>query len=399
MKMEIQKNRGSWYRWSTVGILAFAIFSQAATLPYQGLATDAKGTPLADGNYTVKFSLYGNSASATSLWTETQSVTTHKGLFSTSVGAAATIPDGLFNGSPLYLGVVFNGGAEGRSLLGNVPWAKAADTSRASHIADSSNTVAGLSDSLSGLRTKIRTDSNTQASQLASNISALIVQHRTDSAMISALQSMIAPPPSGGIPWQSGILYGTLTDSRDGQVYRTVRIGSQVWMAQNLNFAGNGTTIGVCYGNSADSCTKYGRMYTWAEAMVGVASSTGNPSGVNGICPTGWHVPSDTEWTIMNKFVDPANATDGTKLKSLSGWLPYGAKSGSGSDFYGFRILPSGFIADASYWAGSSTHLWTSTEQNAGWALCRTFSYWYAYVFTGDSQPKTNWMPLRCTQD
>jgi uncharacterized protein (TIGR02145 family) len=399
MNMESQMKCGSWYRWSAAGILACAIFAQAATLPYQGLATDAKGTPIADGTYTVKFSLYGNSVSATSLWTETQSVTTHKGLFSTSLGAATTIPDILFNGSTLYLGVVFNGGTEGRSLLGNAPWAKAADSSRASNIADSSKSVAGLKDSLSALRAKIRSDSNTQVSQLASNVSALIAQHRTDSTTIYALQSMIAPPPSSGIPWQSGILYGTLTDSRDGQIYRTVRIGSQVWMAQNLNFAGTGSTIGMCYGNSTDSCTKYGRMYTWTETMAGATTSSANPSGVKGTCPTGWHVPSDAEWTTMQTVVDPSNASDGTKLKSVNGWLPYGNKSGGGTDTYGLRVLPAGFVTDASYNLGKNAYLWTATEQDASYAKSRYFYFAFAYVYTADTELKSDWLSLRCTQD
>lgn len=97
--------------------------------------------------------------------------------------------------------------------------------------------------------------------------------------------------------WNTAITYRILLDSRDGKSYRTVKIGTQIWMAQNLNYSNNTTgssdTVGVCYNNSADLCAKYGRLYTWAEVMAGSTSSASIPSGVQGIYPSGWHVPSD----------------------------------------------------------------------------------------------------------
>ncbi len=79
---------------------------------------------------------------------------------------------------------------------------------------------------------------------------------------------------------------GTFTDSRDGQEYEWVKIGDQVWMAENLNYAQHDE------GNSG----RYGRLYDWAAVMQGENSSNNNPSGVQGVCPDGWHVPSDEEW-------------------------------------------------------------------------------------------------------
>jgi len=383
--------------WSAAGILACAIIANAATLPYQGLATDSKGNPYADGSHPVVFSLYGAASGGTSLWSETQTVATSKGLFSTSLGAVKVVPDNLFNGSALYLGVAFDGGAEGgRLLLGTPPWAKASDSSRASHVADSAKAVAGLGDSVSLLRAKIRTDSTSQAAQLASNLSTLNARHVADSVQIYMLQSMLAPPPSSGIPWQSAIVYGSLTDTRDGQVYRTVRIGNQVWMAQNLNFAGTGSTIGVCYSGSNDSCAKYGRLYMWSEAMANAASSTSNPSGVQGVCPTGWHVPSDSEWTTLRKFVDPTSTTDGTKLKSTGGWLPNGTISGNGKDTYGFRALPGGGSNARS--VGISGNWWTASD-----TILSNATYLGMFNSTTNVSKEIdgeiNDLSLRCAQD
>lgn len=191
--------------------------------------------------------------------------------------------------------------------------------------------------------------------------------------------------------WNADIVYGYLTDARDGQTYRSVKIGSQVWMAQNLNSA----EAGVCYNGSTDSCSKYGRLYTWAEVMQGSSSSAANPSGVKGICPTGWHVPSDTEWTVMQKVVDAFNATDGTKLKSTAGWY----SSRNGTDTYGFRALPAGLVGGGgSNYAGNNAYFWSASEYDASNAWLRYFSGGLATVYRYYYN-KSNWFSLRCRQN
>src|SRR5574344_676141 len=143
--------------------------------------------------------------------------------------------------------------------------------------------------------------------------------------------------------------YGTntVTDCRDGQVYKTVTIGTQTWMAQNLNYADSAALPNLegnswCYGNSADSCAKYGRLYTWTGAMnIDRSYQSASAAAVvsaphQGACPMGWHIPTNAEWTILEDAVG-GSSTAGTYLKATSGWKSYSGISNL--DSYGFSAL------------------------------------------------------------
>jgi len=155
-----------------------------------------------------------------------------------------------------------------------------------------------------------------------------------------------------------------ITDSRDGQTYKTVTIGTQVWMAKNLNY---NATNSLCYGDntggdSQGNCAKYGRLYAWATAMGIDEKYNGEKWGGSdvkhqGICPSGWHLPSNAEWTQLTNFVGGLS-TAGTKLKATSGW------TSSGTDDYGFAALPGGYgLSYGSFdHVGSVGYWWTATE-------------------------------------
>lgn len=120
----------------------------------------------------------------------------------------------------------------------------------------------------------------------------------------------------------SDVIVGSMTDSRDGQTYKTVQIGSRTWMAQNLNYK---SANSYCYNDNANNCTKYGRLYTWAaavgksEEVCDFGHSCSLPSGnIQGVCPSGWHLPSDTEWDTLFMMVGGLSFA-GSKLKSTSG--------------------------------------------------------------------------------
>ncbi len=153
----------------------------------------------------------------------------------------------------------------------------------------------------------------------------------------------------------------TFIDLRDVTTYKKVRIGGKMWMAENLKY--ETTTGSVCYGNDDANCEKYGRLYNWSTAMNGANASNKNPSGVQGICPDGWHLPSRPEWDAL--IAAAGGTVSGKALKSTSGWY----NNGNGTDTYGFSALPGGgrisgnFIenGDRGYW-------WTSWDDNGAYS-------------------------------
>ena len=189
--------------------------------------------------------------------------------------------------------------------------------------------------------------------------------------------------------------YGTMTDERDGKVYRTVTIGKQTWMAENLNYY-DSTDLSVkkkswCYGkkDNGDSttCDVTGRLYTWAAAMdsAGVWSTNGKGCGYNrpcsstdtvrGICPEGWHLPTSYEFDLLRIAV--GTSTSGKELKSTSGWDDYDGESGNGTDSFGFSALPAGYGNLNGYFDndGKYANFWTSTDFNIYNAYLLYFSY------------------------
>lgn len=197
------------------------------------------------------------------------------------------------------------------------------------------------------------------------------------------------------------IVYGYLTDSRDGQIYRAVRIGNQVWMAENLNYKkGNGADSGWWYNGSPDSGAKYGRLYSWASLMNIAdscnikACSSQVQSNHRGVCPSGWHVPSDVEWGSLKVAVDGGTIA-GTKLKSTRGW----SNAGNGTDDHGFRALPGGNVnGGSSDYAGNYGNWWSTTEFNTSRAWGRDEGDSYTDVGRNVSY-KTYGFSARCLED
>ena len=208
----------------------------------------------------------------------------------------------------------------------------------------------------------------------------------------------------------------TLLDDRDGQTYRTVKIGGQVWMAENLNYRYLGPTATLdsssfCYGDDSANCTKYGRLYTWAAAIdsVKLANDVMNPldcgygktcdfSGtVQGICPSGWHLPSRDEWDTL---ITAAGSKAGTALKSTSGWTSLNGVSGNGTDAFGFSALPAGYrdLNGRYYSERSYAYFWSSTEEGSYYAYdMHIFVETYASLNLSSSKPYG--YSVRCLKD
>jgi uncharacterized protein (TIGR02145 family) len=216
----------------------------------------------------------------------------------------------------------------------------------------------------------------------------------------------------------------TVTDF-DGNVYVTVLVGNQCWMKENLksNHDASGNYITrFCYDNNTTNCELYGGLYIWYTLMNGDGSSNGNPSGVQGICPTGWHVPSDSEWKQLVDYVvsqgfpnqseNPNGA--GNALKSCrQTYSPLGGDCNTtehprwdydnihyGFDEFGFSALPGGFR----YTNGSFEELgysgiwWSSTENSSPNALYRYFRSDFGGVGIWNFV-KTTGFSVRCLRD
>ena len=140
------------------------------------------------------------------------------------------------------------------------------------------------------------------------------------------------------------ILTGFVNDSRDGQTYKTVKIGNQTWMAQNLNYE---MADSYCYNDNPANCSKYGRLYTWAAA--------------SSACPSGWHLPSKAELETLIDAVG-GKTTAGTKLKSSFGWY----KDGNGTDAFAFSALPAGYrnFSEKYTEEGENAYFWSSSQDN-----------------------------------
>lgn len=172
--------------------------------------------------------------------------------------------------------------------------------------------------------------------------------------------------------------HDSIIDSRDGKVYKTVKIGEQIWMAENLNYADSIKTPSLkgnnwCYDNIADNCDVAGRLYTWTAAIdsIELATDTENPldcgydkicelhGTIQGICPEGWHLPKTGEWRTLFTIIGEQSIA-GKILKTQTGWH----SDANGDDPYKFSVPPTGIRDDdGDFFAeGEYAEFWTSTE-------------------------------------
>ena len=262
--------------------------------------------------------------------------------------------------------------------------------------------VACDSDSASAKDTELEELSSSSAVEIASSSSTI----RNDN---SSSSSETTQSSSSSENISAGSVYDatakTLTDLRDGHTYKTVTIGDQTWMAENLNYE---TGNSYCYGDDASYCSKYGRLYTWSAAMDSVGTWTTNGKGcgynktcsptylVRGVCPEGWHLPSTTEFETLFTAVGGQDST-GTVLKSTSGWYD----DGNGTDAFGFSALPAGnrdYYDGYYYYEGNYAFFWSSTEFDSYGA--------YSMLLYYDSDPayldydfKNYGFSVRCVKD
>jgi uncharacterized protein (TIGR02145 family) len=210
---------------------------------------------------------------------------------------------------------------------------------------------------------------------------------------------------------------GTPTVEYEGHVYNTIQVFSQCWLKENLNAgtmilgtmeqSNNGTIEKYCYNNEPDSCTKYGGIYQWNEMMQYTTQQ-----GAQGICPPGWHLPTDEEWKVLEGAVDSQYGIGdpewdivydfrgfdaGTNLKTTSGWYI----NGNGADLFGFSGLPGGYHYGYGpfFSVGFYGYYWSSKENESYNAWFRGLGHSGSGVDRNDYGGKEDGFGVRCLRD
>ncbi len=203
--------------------------------------------------------------------------------------------------------------------------------------------------------------------------------------------------------------YGIMTDSRNTIQYYTIQIGDQTWMAQNLKYAGDEVSLGTMssetepyyyYVNGDEANTsEYGYLYNWKAAMNGASSSTEKPSGVQGICPPGWHLPSHAEWTQLTDYLggtENAGAVlAGQPLEQNQYWPSGNLTQSETFGASGFGALPAGYYFSNYIDYGTDAYFWSATENNSSNALNRRVVFTFADLNWSDYN-KDYGFSIRC---
>lgn len=206
----------------------------------------------------------------------------------------------------------------------------------------------------------------------------------------------------------------TFIDVRDGNIYKTVTIAHQTWMAENLRYVysvvgsstGSKTSPyyyvygyqGINVSEAMAATTKLGVLYNWTAAMAKSESTDENPSNVQGVCPTGWHLPSDVEWTELIDYLGGGGAAGG-KLKDSSS-IYWNNPNSSATDEFGFGALPGGsrsIYGDFEY-KGNWGYYWIATESSFNNAWYRVLSYSSSTISRYEGT-KEQGFSVRCVKD
>ncbi len=223
------------------------------------------------------------------------------------------------------------------------------------------------------------------------------------------------------------LTYGTISDI-NGNSYKTIQIGDQVWMAENLRvttYADNTaipfvedsaawSVLGAndqayCWYNNVSNFA-YGALYTWGAAMHGAAGSDANPSGVQGVCPDGWHLPSDNEWQELEMYLGMSledidvlgiyrGTDEGGKLKE-TGTRHWKNPNNGATNEYGFTGLPGGVrsYVGSFYSMRENSYFQTSTERDNTYILVRRLNNYYPVVMRSYTFPNSGFS-VRCVED
>lgn len=223
------------------------------------------------------------------------------------------------------------------------------------------------------------------------------------------------------------VLHNAVTDI-EGNQYDAVQIGNQVWMAENLRTTrysdstyiplgtsiSNTTAYRYAPNNDTSNVDTYGYLYNWYAVMHGANSSSKNPSGVQGICPIGWHVPSDSEWNTMETNLTEVDVTTDGFRGNHAGQMAGGEQGvwkesnlvgapGNYSDpnrnISGLSVLPAGYFdGGTEHYYGTSAYIWSSTAYDVNASYYRYLNYGRSFVGR-NYYNKNHGFAVRCVRD
>ncbi len=294
--------------------------------------------------------------------------------------------------------LIFLVACDGGGSSGLQPYPEDSSESMSSAVESSAESSSEMLSSVGESSSSDESSSSETLSNSSSSVASSSVSLSSSSSSLPKSSSSIFVPPCK-TETEDNCEYGSLIDERDGQVYKTVKIGEQWWMAENLNYAYLQPTAELdssswCYNDSAEYCEKFGRLYLWSAAMDSVVENTGkcgfhgicdyetktctvecNRDGTRGVCPEGWHLPTRWEFETLSQAVSGSSRA----LKSRDGW-----QSNNGVDSYGFDVKPTGFYVSYFYIEEIGFH--SLLEDATFWASTDNRDFAYAIVLNNSGE-------------
>jgi len=379
-------------------LVLFPWFANAQTLPginYQALLRNAEGQPLASQIIMVQVSILHGSETGAPVYTETHNATTNAfGQINLSIGEGVPTV-GVFDAinwgnGPYFLktGVDLNQSGTFQELevvkFYSVPY---------SYHSNTANVAGGVPSMTYTERDAIE---NPTIGMQIFNITSGCLNYYTGNRWYETCGQQASFLQCGDL----------LVDNRDGKKYQTVQIGTQCWMAENLNVGtringisnqtNNGTIEKYCYDNLETNCNIYGGLYQWDEMMGYITTP-----GVQGICPPtgGWHLPTDAEWTTLTTFLGGESVAGG-KMKE-TGTTHWNSPNTGATNSSGFTGLPDGYryingifseMSIVGYW-------WSSSEYNSSEAWVRNLYFTNTAVERSNHNKVQHGFSVRCIKD
>jgi uncharacterized protein (TIGR02145 family) len=377
---------------STFTFLCSVLFAQApALIPYQAVARDTSGQALNGATINARFTIHDGAATGAAVWQELQTVTTSAlGLFTVQLGSSVPLTGVIWANGSKFMQVEIDLGQGfvemGTQQMLSVPYAL--------HAGSVSLNVSAAGDTL-----------------FVGNGEYVIIPGISAANANGGGTSTGTTLHSCGAPnvHNPDLTYGSMTD-QEGNVYKTIVIGTQEWMAENLNTSiyRNGDVIPTnldnttwqntisgawaYYNNDASYECPYGKLYNWFAC-----------TDSRGLCPTGWHVPSDAEWTVLTDYLG-GEAVAGGKMKTTgtseaASGLWYSPNQGA-TNSSGFSGVPGGVRDGFGYYGNIVDYgrWWSSTEVDTIDARDRGLNHGYDDFFRLYNHKKDGFS-VRCLRD